>query len=120
MTGPKIVSTCVLVAITLGLALRRKRPLHIGIMATALAADTGLVLYLEVTRGAVEKAVSGMHALLAVHLAFSIATLVLYGVQLWLGIRIVRNDPAARGRHVRAALAFIACRLGSYATSFFV
>ena len=71
------VSFAGLLLIVVGLALRRDRKKHPPIMVLAFVLDVALVLYLELTRGAIDRASQLASQLLTVHVGFAVATLVL-------------------------------------------
>lgn len=116
--GVVIYSTAVLALLFVGLAFRRRRRVHIPIMATAFALDLASVIYLQIKRSAVQTAVGQPTPLLMVHVGFAIATVVLYLVMVGTGWRLAASG-LGRSRHRTAAWIFMACRLGTWATSFF-
>lgn len=119
MTAVQAYSTAVLALIGVGLALRRTRRAHIPIMLTCFALDLGSVVYLQLQRDAVQKAASKPTPILMVHIAFALTTLVLYAAMTATGTRLARKD-VGRGLHRKLAVVFLACRAGTWATSFFV
>lgn len=115
-------SMAILVLIFVGWIYRRKRNLHIGLMVTALVADLGLVLWIELSRHAVEQALGVGEfelpgAFLAFHIILSVISLVLWFVQLVLGIKIARGGRHLLPRHKLCALVFILFRLSNFVTS---
>ncbi len=113
------VNVLAMVLIALGLRFRRDRRRHVRLMTAALVTDLLLVIAVELTRGAVEKAFATSRTVVIVHSSLSTGVLVLWAVQAVSGVRILRGRPALPV-HRRTAAAFVACRLGSFATSFLV
>lgn len=97
----------------LGLTQRFNRVRHVPLMLTAISTDISLVLYLEVTRHAVEKAASFTLGLLAqTHIALSTVALLLYFPVLYFGWLLLKGRASPRQRilHIRFALAAAAFR----------
>lgn len=85
-----IVSTLVVAIIALGLYFRHRQPdFHWRLMVSAFAIDLFLVLYIELTRHAVETVVTGFRPFLWLHAAISLSVLVLYVLLLGLGRRLL-------------------------------
>lgn len=118
MTPVIAYSTAVLALIATGVALRRRRRVHIPIMLSAFVLDVASVLYLQVQRQAVQTAVGKPTALLTVHVSLAILTIVLYLVVIPAGWRLAATGNG-RTLHRRAAMLFLVCRVGTWATSFF-
>jgi uncharacterized membrane protein YozB (DUF420 family) len=112
-------STAVLVLIFSGLAVRRRRRAHIPVMLSAFVLDMASVVWLQVQRRAVQTAVNEMTPILAVHVGLAVGTILLYLFMIATGWRLAARD-AGRGAHRAGAVLFLACRVGTWATSFFV
>lgn len=112
----KIISFLVCVIIVAGLAYRRKRKIHARLMMTAFGIDVALVLYIELTRKAVETALHPPHPFVIFHVAISVLVLLLYGVQIFLGMRLMRGGASTR-LHGRVGLIFVVLRLANFVTS---
>lgn len=122
LRAPAVTDGVSLVAILLlvtGLALRRNRAVHPKIMGTAFAVDLALVLYLELTRGAVERASQLASQLLTVHVACAVATLALNVFLVVSGWRILHHGGPRKG-HFRAACAFMVLRVVTFLTAFLI
>lgn len=115
-----IISTIIVVALVVGLSLRRRRNIHPKIMFSAFVADLLLVLYIEFTRGAVERVVSGVDLLLWFHVSVSVATLVFYVVLIILGRQLLNGREEKRALHRKLAIIFCVLRSVNYVTSFMV
>lgn len=111
------IGVCVVLA--LGVTVHRLVRLHVAMMLSAFAADLALVLYLEIGRGAVERAVAGVSFLRYFHISMAVASIVLYGVMIWSGWRLW-NTGAGRDFHKRMALIFGLCRGTVLVTSFMI
>lgn len=93
-----VASTIVLAVIGLGLYFRRRRPdLHWRIMASAFAIDLFLVLYIEITRHAVETVVTQVKPFIWLHAGISLSVLVLYVLMLGLGRRLLLASASVGG-----------------------
>lgn len=114
------VSFVVLILLMIGLALRRDRGKHPKIMATAFVLDVSLVLYLELTRGAIDRASQLASQLLTVHVAFAVSALVLNIALVVSGYRLYSGRPASRTMHRRLAGLFMLCRVATLLTAFLI
>jgi uncharacterized membrane protein YozB (DUF420 family) len=119
------ISTVVLILIGLGWRFRREPKRHIPCMAAAFTIDLCLLLYIEITRHAVETLAKTIqtprhHGLLLFHVSISTLTLVLYLVQIATGLALVRKRLSNPTIHRMTAYGFVTCRLLNYITSFFV
>lgn len=115
-----IISTIVVVALAVGIALRHRRKIHPKIMFSAFVTDLLLVLYIEFTAGAVERVVSEMSPLLLFHAAVSTTTLVLYVVLIILGRQLLNGREEKRALHRKLAITFCVLRSINYVTSYLV
>lgn len=119
--GTDLLATLAFVLLVAGWAQRRRRERHVPLVLAGIGIDLGLVVYLEVTRGVVEKVAGAVShqpypGLRWLHIATSTLAVVLYIPTLWLGFRILRGatDPAVRKRHAAAALAALALRTAGF------
>ncbi len=115
-----LISTLVLVLIGTGVAFRRRPSVHWPLMLTAFALDLGLVVYLEVSRRAVETAATSIHPLVWFHAAISLSVLFLWCVMLRLGWRMLRAGARVQSTHRRVAVVFATFRLLNYGTSLLI
>jgi len=117
-TPLKAVSVVAFFLVLLGFANRRRRHVHIPCMAAAFLMDMGVVLYIELTRGAIESARAHMGPLMVVHICLSVTVVGLYFAQIASGIQ------KARGRripwHRQTGVLFVLTRFGNLVTSFLV
>lgn len=114
-----LISAFVCVLIVVGVLNRRRKRLHISLMVSALVIDVGIVLYLELARAVIES-IPGreMTGLLIFHIALSCLVLVLYGCQVYTGIKNARGQRSAW--HAKIPPWFITARFGNLITSYFV
>ncbi|HXG48335.1 MAG TPA: hypothetical protein VNO52_11975 [Methylomirabilota bacterium] len=123
MTVLHLVSTLVLLLIAAGVYHRKRTRLHLMLMSAAFTLDVALVLYIELTRHAVEKTVNPAHhtgPLLWFHIIVSVGVLIAYVWQIQLGRRLLAGLVASRGLHLRLGVTFCALRLINYVTSFMI
>ena len=108
--------------LAVGVLLRNHRAHHVTLMIAGIALDFTLVIYLQFTRHAVQKALAFDLALLQqTHIACSTVAVLLYLPTLYFGTKLLRAKSSVnkadfgilRARHLRFAVsAFIARTLG--------
>lgn len=98
---------------------RRNARRHIPLILAAFAIDVGLVLAIELNRGAVKTVVAGGPAILYIHVALAVTVLALYAHQIWCGISLAKRGER-RKSHRAGAYLFVVCRLLVFATAFLV
>jgi len=114
----ELVSCGVCLILAVGLINRHHKKIHIPCMVTAFVVDVTMVLYIELTRGAVASARAKMGPLMVFHICVSVAVLVLYVWQIATGIKKARGRRA--GSHRAAGLTLFLFRLINLITSFMV
>ena len=119
MSTLQLLSTMVLALIAAGVATRQRTRLHMSLMIAAFAIDLALVVYIEVTRHAVER-VGASRPIVWFHVAVSVAVLVLYVVQLTLGRAMLTGRATSRRLHAALGITFCLCRGINYVTSLVV
>ncbi|HEX8913086.1 MAG TPA: hypothetical protein VF796_12050 [Humisphaera sp.] len=112
-----LISTIVILLVAAGLYFRRDRRVHVPLMVTAFLTDLGLVLYIELSRGAVAKVATGSRWLLWVHAAISLGVLACYVAMFVLGRRVNGGAHASRRAHRNVGMTFVALRGLNYATA---
>ena len=116
-----LTSTGVLVLVAAGLWFRKRRPLiHLRLMVAAFATDVLLVLYIEMTRHAVEKVAAQVRPLIWFHAGVSLAVLVCYVLMILLGRPMLAGRHDTRTLHRIVGMAFVVLRSLNYVTSFMV
>ena len=119
------VSTFILGLVFYGLWKRKDVAIHVPVMLAAFVLDVVLVLYIELTRGAINTFAESVQApigreLLLFHITVSLITIVLYGVLTALGFKIMKGERALLKLHRNLAGVFLICRLTNYVTSFMI
>lgn len=97
----------------IGYSRRSIRAQHVPLMISAIALDISLVVYLQITRNAVQKAMEfSMEPLQQLHVLFATLTLLLYVPAVYLGIQLLRGGQTAglRQRHKRVAITALLTR----------
>jgi len=116
-----LLSTIVVAIIAVGFWLRkRKNPVHIRLMFVAFVVDLFLVLYIEMSRNAVQKVVASTHPLVWFHAAVSVLVLICYVVMIQLGRSLLAGKSTARNWHRTLGMTFLVLRGVNYVTSFMV
>lgn len=115
-----IASTLVLVLIVAGLYHRRRPQWHLRFMLSAFVVDLMLVLYIEATRGAVEKVAGSVNSLLWFHAGISLAVLLCYLAMIGLGRKLLAGQTLPRMAHRNLGIAFCLLRTSNYVTSYMV
>jgi uncharacterized membrane protein YozB (DUF420 family) len=113
-----VLSAFVFLLLCVGVANRRRRWVHIPLMSSAMAIDLAMVLYIELARGAIQQAQAKMGPLMVVHIIISCLVLVLYGMQVYTGVRKARNRPSRAHAWVMPWL--LTLRFGNLVTSWIV
>lgn len=114
-------STFVIVLLVTGIFLRKRHNAwHWRLMITAFVIDVAIVLYIELTRHAVETVLSEVSPLIWFHAAVSLAVIALYLVMFALGRKLIVGQNKLRLTHRNVAIAFCACRGINYVTSYWV
>ena len=115
----KIISFGVCLIILIGLAYRHNRRVHPKLMMSAFVIDVAMVLYIELTRHAVNTALHPPHPFVMIHVAISVTVMILYLVQIGLGIRLMKGRGTSRV-HGRIGWLFVGLRLANFITSLWV
>src|SRR6266851_375491 len=110
-------SSLVVLILLGGFLLRNRRPIHIPLMIAAFTIDLGLVLAIELDRGAIRKATSGPSPLLLFHVLMSVIALLSYIAMGALGNAVRKGGEQWRPWHKRVAWVFGGSRAANYVTS---
>lgn len=114
-------STVIVVLLILGsLQAKKNRRLHVRMMSLAIAWDIILILQIELTRHAVEKAITinNNSAILNIHVLLAITTVILYGIMIFLGRKILQGNNSLIPRHKKLGLTTLVIRILTYITSY--
>jgi hypothetical protein len=116
-----LASSLVVALLAAGLWLRHRRPqLHLRLMISAFVIDLLLVLYIEVSRHAVEKVVARVSPLLWFHAGISVGVLLCYVVMILLGRGVLAGQADSRKWHFAVGMTFVTLRSLNYVTSYMV
>ena len=100
------------ILLSAGLLKRKERSLHVLLMRSGIVLDIALVLYLQITREAVQTAAEfSLPIMEQIHIGFSTLALLLYFPVLYLGWQLGKESvPAKRALHIRLGLGAYVCR----------
>ena len=113
MTIPMYIATTAWLLLVAGYFKRKERSLHVLLMRLGIGIDIGLVLFLQVTRSAIQTAASFKLSMLEqVHIGFSTLAFVLYFPVMYLGWKLLKgsDSPSTLIWHKRLALSAFAFR----------
>lgn len=113
-------SFIVLALIYLGVALRKKRALHVKIMSGAIIWDVLLILQIELSRSAIIKAsqVLTNPMLLKIHLFFAIGSVILFVAMIITGRKLLAGNNGIRPLHKKLGWTTVVFRTLTVITSF--
>jgi hypothetical protein len=113
-------SLFIVLLMTWGLVVRKKRQLHVKIMSIAMIWDVLLILQIELSRSAILKASKAMTNTLAlnVHVSIAVATVVLYGFMVYTGRKMLKGDVQVRRSHRVLGYSTFLMRILTFVTSF--
>jgi uncharacterized protein (TIGR03382 family) len=106
-------ATLAFLLLVAGWTQRRRRARHVPLVLSAIALDLLLVIWLEVSRGVVERTMHDHFPVLRwAHIGSSTLAVVAYFPTLWLGFRMLRtpDDAALRRRHAAVATTALVLR----------
>jgi len=101
------IATLAYLCLVAGVVLRKKRRLHVPLMLTGMSSDVGVVLALELNRGALDTALSfALPILQQAHIGASLIAVLLYLPVIVLGGMRLRGRGGAAHRlwHIRLGL----------------
>lgn len=104
-----------------GISKRRQRNLHVPVMSTVLIWDILLILQIELTRGAIDKASKAMvnPMLLNIHITFAVLSVVFYILLVFTGRKLLAGNNQIRSRHRLFGWSAFVLRTLTLVTSFF-
>ena len=115
----RILSTIIFAFIIFGVTQRRNRKVHIPTMVSCFVADITLLLFVELSRGAIERVQAGeLPLILRIHLLFSVPMVGSWLLALFAGYH--RRKGRLVKLHFINACLFLTLRTGNWITAFFV
>ena len=113
-------SFCIVVLMLAGIALHRKRSLHVKIMSSAMIWDIILILQIELSRSAIIKASKAMTNAMAlnIHVTIAVTTVIFYGFMVYTGRKVLNGEAAVLPRHKKLGYTTFALRILTFITSF--
>lgn len=116
----QIQSFLILCTMTLGVYLRKKRSVHIKLMATTIIWDILLILQIELTRSAIIKASKAMNnaMMLNIHVSIAVLTVLFYFAMIYTGRKFLKGDNSIRPLHKKLGWTTWSLRILTFATSF--
>lgn len=104
-----------------GILKRRNRKIHVPTMTAVLIWDVILILQIELSRGAVEKASKAIvnPMILNIHVSFALLSVVFYILLVITGRKLLAGDNQIRARHRLFGWSAFALRTLTLITSFF-
>lgn len=113
-------SLCILLLITVGIIVRRRRRLHVKIMSLAMIWDVILILQIELSRSAILKASKAMTNELAlnIHVSIAVSTVVLYAFMIYTGNKMLNGQVNFRTKHRILGYSTYFMRILTFVTSF--
>jgi hypothetical protein len=116
----QIQNVLILALIFVGLFFRKQRSRHVPIMVSAICWDLLLILQIEFTRHAIDKAMKAPSnpMLLNIHVALAVSTVIMYAAVFYTGRKLLKGDGTLRAWHKRLGLVTVVLRTTTLATSF--
>jgi hypothetical protein len=117
-------SFLILCVLFFGVYRRKTRKVHIKSMATAMLWDILLILQIELSRSAIVKAAGAVMGEkvdpmnLRIHLFFAISSVVLYGVMIFTGGKLLKGNLSIKPVHKFCGWTTIIFRVLTFVTSF--
>jgi hypothetical protein len=104
-----------------GISKRKNRKVHVPVMKTVLLWDVILILQIELSRGAIDKASKAVinPMLLNIHVTFAVLSVVFYGLLVHSGRKLLKGDNTMRPRHRVFGWTAFVLRTLTLITSFF-
>lgn len=117
----QIQSILIFSLMTYGIYVRKNQKKHVPIMYTTIIWDILLILQIELTRHAINKASKALtnEMILNVHITFAISSVVFYFLLLWSGRKLVARDYSVRNKHKIFGWCAYTLRALTLITSFF-
>jgi uncharacterized membrane protein YozB (DUF420 family) len=113
-------SFSILLLITVGIIVRRRRQIHVKIMSVAIIWDIILILQIELNRSAILKATKAMTntMILNIHISIAVSVVILYGFMIYTGRQLLSGNEKIRPRHKLLGWSTLIMRILTFVTSF--
>jgi len=121
MSAAMCIAAAAWCCLILGYLSRRNRKRHVPLVLAGIFLDVSLVIYLQLTRDAIQTALSfTLSTLEQIHIATSTTALLLYLPVMYFGFKLLRGDrtPATRSMHIRLAVLALFFRTVGFAFMF--
>lgn len=118
-----IISTFSFILLIIGILYRKTPKIHIPLMVVAFLIDMALVLYIELNRSVMKQIIHESpfsSLILNVHILFSVILLILFCLQIFIGIKTVYRREKYRYWHKYIGWSLLGFRVGNYVTSFLI
>jgi hypothetical protein len=117
----QIQSILIYLLMIFGISKRKVRKTHVPVMSAVLIWDVILILQIELSRGAVEKASKAVTnpMLLNIHVSFAVSSVIFYVLLVYTGRKLLKGDGSMRPRHRLFGWTAFALRTLTLITSFF-
>ena len=110
-----------LILLYVGVYFRKRRKWHVRIMGTVISWDILLVLQIELTRNAIDKASKYLENpfLLNFHISLALSTVIFYFIMIGTGRSLLKGNEKIRPWHKKLGLITLLLRTLTFITSFF-
>lgn len=110
----------IVLLMTIGIAFKRKKSVHVKIMSSAMIWDVLLILQIELSRSAILKASKALTNPMAlnIHVSIAVATVILYGFMVYTGKNLLNGKNEYRNRHKNLGFLTFSLRILTFITSF--
>lgn len=117
----QIQSICIYALMVFGITKRKNRKIHVPTMITVLTWDIILILQIELSRNAVEKAAKALvnPMLLNIHVSFAVSCVIFYFLLIFTGRKLLSGNNEYRLRHRLFGWTAFFLRTLTLITSFF-
>lgn len=115
----QIQSSLIVLLMIFGVLKRRERQTHVRTMWSVIIWDIALILQIELTRSAINKAskATSNPMILNIHVMLALTTVLLYFFMIYSGKKILNNN-GDRSIHKKAGLTTFVLRIATYITSY--
>lgn len=110
----------IVVFMIIGIYYRHNRARHVKIMSFTIIWDILLILQIELSRSAILKASRAIEntMILNIHVAIAITTVIFYGLMIFTGRKLLKNEQGIRSKHKLLGWTTLTLRILTFVTSF--